>query len=115
MDVDNPLFLVPVMCGLIFVIASFIMMKYPPKKINMLYGYRTRQSMRSQKHWDFAQKYASGVMAACGIAMAFIGFGLSLIIKSFPLNLIFSLGLLVASAFAMVLITERRLKKLGKH
>ena len=56
---DNPLFLIPSISGLIFMLAGFIMLKFPPKKINSLYGYRTSSSMKNQERWDFSQKYSA--------------------------------------------------------
>ena len=45
--------------GLIFLIAGYIQHRFPPKKINHLYGYRTSASMKSQESWDFAQEYSA--------------------------------------------------------
>ena len=56
---DNPLFLIPSTSGLIFMLAGFIMLKFPPKKINSLYGYRTSSSMKNRERWDFSQKYSA--------------------------------------------------------
>ena len=56
---DNPLFLIPSTSGLIFMLAGFIMLKFPPKKINSLYGYRTNSSMKNKERWDFSQKYSA--------------------------------------------------------
>jgi len=39
--------------GLLFVL-SLIFWKFPPKKINSLYGYRTHKAMLNQDIWDFA-------------------------------------------------------------
>lgn len=39
--------------GLLFLI-SIIFFKFPPKKINSLYGYRTPKAMQNQQIWDFA-------------------------------------------------------------
>jgi hypothetical protein len=50
---DNPLFLIPSTSGLIFMLAGFIMLKFPPKKINSLYGYRTSSSMKNQERVDY--------------------------------------------------------------
>lgn len=41
--------------GLLFLI-SIIFWKFPPKKINSIYGYRTHKSMLNQQIWDFANK-----------------------------------------------------------
>ena len=39
--------------GLLFLL-SLIFWKFPPKKINNFYGYRTHRSMQNQEIWDFA-------------------------------------------------------------
>ena len=39
--------------GLLFIL-SIIFYKFPPKKINNWYGYRTPKTMLNQKIWDFA-------------------------------------------------------------
>jgi uncharacterized membrane protein len=56
---DHPLFLIPSTSGLIFMLAGFILLKFPPEKINSFYGYRTSSSMKNQERWDFSQKYAA--------------------------------------------------------
>lgn len=39
--------------GLLFLLSIFFW-KFPPKKINNLYGYRTFKAMQNQEIWDFA-------------------------------------------------------------
>lgn len=39
--------------GVLFLI-SVIFFKFPPKKINNLYGYRTHKAMLNQEIWNFA-------------------------------------------------------------
>lgn len=39
--------------GLLFIV-SLVFWKFPPKKINSLYGYRTHKTMQNQDIWDFA-------------------------------------------------------------
>ena len=63
--VDN-LLLVPLLTGPIFIFAGFIMLYFPPKKINGLYGYRTSSSMKSQERWDFAQIYSAKELIKLG-------------------------------------------------
>lgn len=41
-------------------------MRYPPKKINDFYGYRTNRSKKSQEHWDFAQIESAKYMKQSG-------------------------------------------------
>jgi uncharacterized membrane protein len=40
-------------------LTGLLLKKYPPKKVNILYGYRTSSSMKSQERWDFSQKYCA--------------------------------------------------------
>ena len=40
----------------VFLLCGLIQMRFPPKKINPLYGYRTLASMRNEEAWQFAQK-----------------------------------------------------------
>jgi uncharacterized membrane protein len=48
-------------CGFMWVLA-LILRKYPPKKINHFYGYRTNRSMKNQRIWDAANEYSSELM-----------------------------------------------------
>ena len=61
--------------GLCFLIAGFVMTKYPPKNINQLYGYRTKASMKSQERWDFAQKRSSHDLKLFGFGMMIFSIG----------------------------------------
>lgn len=45
--------------------------KKPPTGINSVVGYRTKRSMKSQKAWDFAQKYMGSLWKKWG-AILFI-------------------------------------------
>ena len=38
-------------------IIGLIFKKFPPKEINMLYGYRTKRSIANQQVWDAANSY----------------------------------------------------------
>ncbi|MCH1517659.1 MAG: SdpI family protein [Flavobacteriaceae bacterium] len=73
MESFNPLSLILCCGGLIFVIAGYIQQKFPPKKINHFYGYRTRKSMRDQESWDFAQAYSSRQMQKMGAGIVLLG------------------------------------------
>jgi len=105
------LFFVPLLVGVIFMITAAIVYKFPPKRINYLYGYRTSASMKSQERWDFAQRYSSIKMIQAGAVMVM----LSLFGIVFPLeeNTKFIIGLLLVlpACFFMFFTTERALKK----
>ncbi|SDM43656.1 SdpI/YhfL protein family protein [Daejeonella rubra] len=98
MNFDNPPFSIPIITGLIFVIAGIIMIKFPPKKINSLYGYRTFSSMKSQERWDFSQRYA---------AKELMKFGFILTVSSL-IGLVFDLreniGVIIGLGFMLIAI-----------
>ncbi len=62
----NPPVLVCILCGLIYIITGQLVLRYPPKKINDFYGYRTSRSKKSQAHWDYAQKESSKYIIQSG-------------------------------------------------
>ena len=64
--IENLLF-TSFLSGIIFMITGFVMFKFPPKNINMLYGYRTTRSMKNQEQWDFSQKYSAKLLIFCGV------------------------------------------------
>lgn len=111
MEFSNPLFLILSLSGLIFLIAGYIMLKYPPKKINNLYGYRTRQSMESQEKWDVAQLYSSREIIKQGwyaISIAVVGLFLN---PNNMLSMFLAVGIILFSIIVLFVKTEKELKK----
>ena len=72
LPIDNTLFTVPVSAGILFIIVGAILYKFPPKKINIIYGYRTVRSMKSKDRWDFAQNYSAKQLITFGGVLAFL-------------------------------------------
>jgi uncharacterized membrane protein len=101
-----PLFLV----GLAFSIAAFITMKFPPKKINGIYGYRTSRSMKSQENWDIAQRYSSQLMLKQGLVMLAIGGMLIALPLTEEVSAVISIALLIVSVIVLFVQTEKKLK-----
>lgn len=96
----------PLLTGIIFIIAGFIMYNFPPKKINMFYGYRSISSMKSQERWDFSQKYSAKELMKFGmITLTFCFFGL----LDFPENFINII--VIFAVFIPILTTEIALRK----
>lgn len=65
----NPVIIVPAITGVCFLLGGLIMRRFPPRRINHLYGYRTPASMKSQERWDFAQRYAAIEMSKLGVLL----------------------------------------------
>ena len=101
-----PLFLV----GLVFSLAAFISIKFPPKKINGIYGYRTSRSMKSQENWDTAQRYSSRLMLKQGLVMLAIAGLLNVLPLPEEVAAIISVALLILSVIVLFVQTEKKLK-----
>lgn len=108
---DNHLFIICFGFGIISVIAGLIMRKFPPKKINALYGYRTSSSMKSQERWDFAQFFSSAEMIKIGfinIVISFIGF---IYILTEMTSMILGLTIMILSIIVLLFRVENAIKK----
>lgn len=73
-DLLNPWTIILSGTGLLVVASGGILLRYPPKKINWFYGYRTHNSMKSQERWDFAQRYSARELIRAGLIMVLTGF-----------------------------------------
>lgn len=47
---------------LFMLLLAWVVKRYPPKRINQLYGYRTNRSMKNQEIWDEANRYSASLM-----------------------------------------------------
>lgn len=95
--------------SILLFIVSVLFKLFKPKKINFLYGYRTRLSKSSQSSWDEAQRYSSTIF----IIVSIILFALAIIFKFvvFPYELLVSLVLILGGLTSIVIFTERHLRK----
>ena len=108
--IENPLFFIPVLAGLIFLFAGIILLKFPPKKINGFYGYRTARSMKDQERWDFAQMYSSKEMIRLGFLLALFGL---IGLKYHPneeTGVVLGMGLLILMVIALIARVELAIK-----
>lgn len=111
MFLSNALFMVPASTGLVFIVVGFFMHRFPPKKINGLYGYRTAKSMKSQDHWDFAQRFASiEMMRAGGILLLASLLGLVFDLTE-DVGTLVGLGILILAIILMVVRVEQAIKR----
>jgi uncharacterized membrane protein len=106
----SSLLISPFLTGIIFVLAALISKQFPPKKINPVYGYRTRKSMESEENWQLANHYSSNVMLKAGLGLMLMG----VILAFFTFNQIVMGILTIVSAIAggitIFYFTERQLK-----
>jgi len=100
----------PLLCGIIFMVAGMAMYVFPPKNINFLYGYRTSTSMKSKQHWIFAQRFAAIKIVQCSIFLTVSSF-LGLVLKiDRQMEIIVGIGLTLIAVFFILYTTEKALK-----
>ena len=69
-----------VLIPLIMICFGRYFMKWPPKKINALFGYRTAMSMKNDDTWEFAHKYCGRLWWIVGWILLFVSVIVFLII-----------------------------------
>ena len=106
----NPPVLVCVLCGLIYIITGQLVLRYPPKKINDFYGYRTSRSKKSQAHWDYAQKESSKYIIQSGY-YCLLTCALFILFEIGKAGILIAIILTTLYPFISVIQTEKALKK----
>lgn len=98
-------------CGIVFIIIGIITLKFPPKKINPLYGYRTKKSMKNQLNWTFAQTYSSKKMIISGFIMTLLSINFKVFSLTSKQTIIISFIGIAFSVIYIVLKTENAIRK----
>jgi len=71
----------PQLIGIIMYLIGSMMQKFPPKKINSWYGYRTESSMKNQQTWDEATSYSAKIMTVAGMILIIAGIAFTIAIN----------------------------------
>ncbi|MBX2944711.1 MAG: SdpI family protein [Cyclobacteriaceae bacterium] len=100
------------MLGPLMVVLSYIFKRFPPKKINHIYGYRTPRSMRSQEAWDCANLYCPHVFLIVSILTCVVQL-VTYSLMPAAQSIMWSSGFLVVGLIAVIPLTEVHLKKKG--
>ena len=108
---ENPLFNLTIFGGIIFIFTGFVMIQFPPKKINPLYGYRTISSMKSQERWDFAQRFSAKEMMKLGAFLMIISLLVFVTNFSNSTNLIIGLSLTIIGIAILFIRVELAIKE----
>ena len=98
--------------GIIYILSGLILLKHPSKKINSIYGYRTRRSKSTQKKWDFKKTYSAKELMTQGPILLIIG----IVSYIFNIKELFEIGfgfvLILLSVFLIFCKTEKAIKKI---
>lgn len=102
--------------GICYLIIGAIFKKWPPKKINGLYGYRTGKAMHSQKAWNISQSYSAKHILWQGLIFTLLGAISSLLPSSnaawaVVLEAILPIGSILFGVGHMIYSTEKYVDK----
>ena len=103
--------LLHLLLGPLMLAVAFLMKKYPPKKVNAIYGYRTPRSMKNQNTWEVANQYSTALMVKASLAtilfqvFCIAGF-------EFQTAYISAVIFLIVALVSVIPFTEMYLKKL---
>lgn len=90
--------------------------KRPPKRINGVYGYRTKRSMRTQETWDFAHRYFGALWVKIGLVLLPLSVLPLILVYGKEIDLIGTVGVVVTGVeilpmIAAIFPTEHALKE----
>ena len=111
MSPASPLFQIPLISGIVFLIVGIVLLKFPPGNINAFYGYRTPRSMKSKDSWDFAQRYSAQQLIMFGTVLALSSVVGLIYQPPYKYALLAGLGLMIIALIAIIVRVERALKK----
>ncbi|GAA0872666.1 SdpC immunity protein SpdL [Gangjinia marincola] len=94
----------------LLILLGYIYRYFPPKKINYLYGYRTRRSMANQQIWNYANKVGAKMIILWGWLLALGSFVVYLL---FPNNAMLLQGILLLILMIGLFIRSER--KIDQH
>jgi uncharacterized membrane protein len=101
--------------AVVYLLVGFFTVKFPAKKINPLYGYRTKRSMRNQEAWDYAQRISSRKIILVGLVMGVIAFTEWMLKLPPSWCAVILIATLIGSAIYMMTSVEARLKRKFKE
>jgi len=104
--------MVLIVIGLFFALLGGGLFKlFPPKNINIIYGWRSRLAMRNKDTWAEAQRYGSNAFIIGGIVLTLIGV---ITQAAWPElnNSIMPLLLVLVTAAAIIFAGESHLRKI---
>lgn len=91
---------------------GLIYLNYPPKKINLFYGHRTKMSMKNNDTWNEANKRSGYFIVMISSVTCFIQIFGVILNFNFDKTFLSATIFLVVGAIASLLIVEKQLKSI---
>lgn len=113
---DSIHILLPLATGVLFYFTGYYMEKKPPKDSSAIYGYKTPASMKSKKHWVFAQTFAATKIKSAAVLMMLCAIPMYFFDQGDTTNIIVSVVLVLLITFIPIFQTESAIaEKFGNH
>lgn len=108
--------IIDMMLPLMMIAFGKLFLKYPPKEINAVFGYRTSRSMKNKETWEFAHRYCGKLWYRCGWVMLLVSVAALLPVMGKEEGVTGTVGGIICAAQVLVLIgsiypVEKALKK----
>ena len=112
---SNPIFIIYLVTGVVFIAAGWLLKNRPPKFSNRFIGYRTRRSMRNQQSWDFAQKVSGLELMKWGGILWFLSITSFIVDLSIDIESIVACVMVIVITVLIIIRVERALKEQFKE
>lgn len=100
-----------IIVGSVFTIAGVWFLMFPPRKINSIYGYRTRRSMQNADTWKEANRFSAKLLIGAGLGNACLGILLFYFDEETTISIIPGLIIIITTSFLLIILTEMHLNK----
>lgn len=110
MEITRDFLELPLLFGIVFLVVGLVLYFFPPKKINVIYGYKTFNSMKTQERWDFSQKYSSTQIIMTAIKLVILSMILPWFNSNFKTNLFFQIVIIIVAVGFMFYKIEKAIK-----
>ena len=104
------LILLHILVTFFIVLIPLLFEKMPPKDINMIYGYRTKRSMKNLDTWKVANSFSAKLLRGLTVILVTIQLPLFFICSP-PMSLLWTSIAWVIGLFMVIYRTEQYLKK----
>lgn len=108
----NNVLIIHAFIGPVLLIIALLTKRYPPKKINMLYGYRTSRSMQNEAAWKEGNEFSATLMLRLSLGIILLQL-VAITFLKMETAILISVGSLLFSLGLLIFLTERHLKHKG--
>jgi uncharacterized membrane protein len=107
----NPLSIITLGAGFVYLLAGLVLKFFPPKEINGLYGYRTGTSMQNPETWKMANLFEAKLLMFLGAGLIGVGFLAFWLPFSAFTGMLAGILVIIVGVALVIYFTEQHLKK----